>query len=93
MLAFIGVWLRAFRVRLNQGRIIYNTLFSGSIDLPLVRVERAKFVRQYDPWTDWGNPRVRLALYEGTREAPAISIYLKILGRRDVRFLLSFFGA
>jgi hypothetical protein len=92
VLAFTAAWLRAFHVRLNQGRITYNTLFSGSIEVPLVHIEGAKFVRRYDPWADWGKPHVRLDLYEDNSNAPTLSINLKVLGRRDVRFLLSYFS-
>lgn len=93
ILALTGAWLRAFCVRLNHGHLTYRTLFSGSVEAPLARIERAKFVRRIDPWADWGKPRVRLDLYEVNAQSPAISINLKVLRRGDVRFLLSFFAA
>lgn len=93
VLALVGAWLRAFRVRLHNGEVVYRTLFSGPKALEIVRITRAKFVRQYDPWADWGKPRVRLDLFADGGENPTLSINLKVFSARDVRYLLAFFRA
>jgi hypothetical protein len=93
VLALVGTWLRAFRVRLHKGEVVYRTLFSYQKTLPIARITRAKFVRQYDPWAEWGKPRVRLDLFADGGEAPALSINLKVFSARDVRYLLAFFRA
>lgn len=89
----VFAWLASFRLQVEDGVLVYGTLFAAENRVSLDDVTIARRVLEFNPWTHWGKPRNRLEIFtKQNPDVPQMYINLKVFRSQDVALLLQVFG-
>lgn len=82
------IWLSAFRLAVDNKQLIYSTLFSAPVIIPLAQISRHRVVTGFDSWTEFFQPQTRLEIFLTGKASPTVRINLKVFSGRDVSAIL-----
>jgi hypothetical protein len=89
-LGFVFVWLRAYQITVENGRLQYRSLWRGRQTVPLSDIQSAKIEIGNPNSGDAMKPPVRLVVqYVEAGKARHVCINLKVFSRSDVEEVLS----
>jgi hypothetical protein len=82
--AFGYVWLSRFRLVVDERRVEYRSLFTGSRTMDLANIKRAVIEHARSPF----GPVVALVIYPKTETDKAIAVNLKVFRPSDVQAIV-----
>lgn len=79
-------WFLGFRIMIEDGVLIYKTLFSHK-ELPLKEIVKYRIQHGYGGWNNLRKPYFRLEIFGKPKKEPEIMINLHIFSRSDCKQL------
>lgn len=85
---WVFIWIKAYKIEIEDGELRYRTLFGGTKKVLLSRIKSAKIEAGYKQYQDRFRPSIRLAIKLKDAPGVAFDINLKVFSRAGIKQLV-----